>query len=58
MIQSFIEPINETTAILKQQLTVVCLLSLIIGSSIAFIFANKFSKPILEINELPNELQR
>lgn len=51
IIQSFMEPINETTAVLKQQLMIVCLFSLLIGSCIAFIFANKFSKPILEINE-------
>ncbi len=51
IIQSFMEPINETTAVLKQQLMMVCLFSLLIGSCIAFILANKFSKPILEINE-------
>lgn len=51
IIQSFMEPINETTAVLKQQLMIVCLFSLVIGSCIAFALANKFSKPILEINE-------
>jgi signal transduction histidine kinase len=50
IIHSAIERINETTAILKQQLMVICLISLFIGSFIAFILANKFSKPILEIN--------
>jgi len=51
IIHSTIERINETTAILKQQLMVICLISLFIGSVIAFILANKFSKPILEINK-------
>lgn len=51
IIQSVIGPIKETTAVLKQQLLVVCLISLIIGSCIAFILANKISKPILKINE-------
>ncbi|AQS11363.1 alkaline phosphatase synthesis sensor protein PhoR [Clostridium saccharobutylicum] len=51
IIQSFMEPINETTSVLKKQLMIVCLFSLLIGSCIAFILANKFSKPILEINE-------
>lgn len=50
IIQSFIGPIKETTTILKQQLIVVGVISLIIGSIIAYIFAKKFSKPILEIN--------
>lgn len=56
IIQSFIEPINTTTAILKQQLMVICLISLFIGSGIAFIFANKFSKPILEINSVSKKI--
>lgn len=50
IIQSFIEPIKETTTILKQQLMVVGLISLVVGSIIAYIFAKKFSKPILEIS--------
>ncbi|MDS0527077.1 HAMP domain-containing histidine kinase [Clostridium sp. SHJSY1] len=56
IIQSFIEPINETISILKQQLIIICFISLLIGSGIAFIFANKFSKPILEINKASQKI--
>lgn len=56
IIQSFIEPINTTIVILKRQLLVVCLISLFVGSVIAFAFSRKFSKPILEINDFSKKI--
>ncbi len=51
VIHTFIDSIQETTAFLKRQLMIIGLLSLIIGSIIAFLLANKISKPVLEINK-------
>ncbi|WP_432666307.1 HAMP domain-containing sensor histidine kinase [Wukongibacter baidiensis] len=49
LLTSPLAPIEETISILKKQLSIISLASLIIGTLLALLFAKHFTKPILKI---------
>ncbi len=58
LISSPIEPIKETTLILKKQLSIITFISLIIGTLLALLLAKIFTKPILKIIKASNEIAK
>ncbi|MGF7058238.1 sensor histidine kinase [Brassicibacter mesophilus] len=56
MLTSPLAPIEETTAILKKQLSIITLISLVIASLLALVFARYFSNPILKITNASKKM--
>lgn len=56
LLSSPIEPIKETTLILKKQLSIITFVSLIIGTLLALWLAKIFTKPILKIIKTSNKI--
>ncbi len=58
ILSSPISPIKETVSILKKQLSIISIVSLLIGTLLALLFAKIFTKPILKINETTKKIAK
>lgn len=58
ILTSALAPIQETSSILKKQLSIITWISLLIGSLLALLFAKHFAKPILKITKTSKEISR
>ncbi|AOY77137.1 GAF domain-containing sensor histidine kinase [Clostridium formicaceticum] len=58
IISSPLYPIEETITILKKQLSVISILSLAIGTILAFSFAKFFTKPIMKIIDASKQIAK
>ncbi|MBF8984058.1 HAMP domain-containing protein [Lutibacter sp. B2] len=56
ILTSALTPIQETSSILKKQLSIITLISLFIASLLAFLLAKLFTKPILKIIEASKKI--
>lgn len=58
ILSSALMPIRETTSILKKQLSIITVISLIIATLLALLFAKHFTKPILQITETSKKISK
>ncbi|WP_129596716.1 sensor histidine kinase [Anaerophilus nitritogenes] len=58
ILTSALAPIQETSSILKKQLSIITLISLIIGTLLALLFAKHFTKPILQITTISKKISK
>lgn len=58
IIFSPLEPIEETTKILIKQLSIISILSLLIGFILSYFLSKWFTKPIIEINDSSKEIAK
>ncbi|QZY54894.1 sensor histidine kinase [Crassaminicella profunda] len=58
ILTSALAPIQETSSILKKQLSIITWISLLIGSLLALLFAKHFAKPILKITKTSKEISK
>lgn len=58
IITSPLAPIEETISILKKQLSIISLVSLLIGTGLALLFAKHFTKPIVKITETSRKIAK
>lgn len=58
ILTSALAPIQETSSILKKQLSIITWISLLIGSLLALLFSKHFAKPILEITKTSKEISK
>ncbi|WP_053955356.1 sensor histidine kinase [Inediibacterium massiliense] len=58
ILTSALAPIQETSSILKKQLSIITFVSLIIGTLLALLFAKHFTKPILEITKTSKKISK
>lgn len=58
ILSSPLAPIDETTSILQKQLSIIFILSLIIGTLLALKFAKLFTNPILKITEAAKKIAK
>lgn len=58
ILNSPVEPINETISILKKQLSIITIASLFIGTILALFLAKLFTNPILKITEASKKIAK
>ncbi len=58
LLTSALAPIEETISILRNQLSIISMVSLIIGTLLALLFAKIFTKPILKIIETTKKIAK